>query len=268
MTGAVTVSDATGRLRLANSASLATFGVDSLAELLRIPGSEERILLRHTDGRPVPPVDRPLVRALSGEASRPTHALPSRAGTRCAPADERRPRSRRRGDHRRRCGQTNHQPDRDRPAEGRVLFDGGPRLRTPLTAIKGYVQILAKQLARTEPPSPMVDKSLATLREQSDRMERLINDCSTLRASNRPLRIPLQRLQPRRSDRRISRRGRTCNAATPDLVEDTTGGDLGRWDRDRLAQVFGNLLTNSIKSSPDGGAITVSVSGPARRRTP
>jgi len=33
----------------------------------------------------------------------------------------------------------------------------------------------------------------------------------------------------------------------------------GRWDRDRLSQVFRNLLGNAVKYSPDGGEIEVMV---------
>ena len=263
MTGAVTVSDATGRLRLANSASLATFGVDSLAELLRIPGSEERILLRHTDGRPVAPVDRPLVRALSGEVLQADYTLFHHALGRDV--------------HRR----TSAAPVRDGAGDiiGAVAVEtditslieidrlkdeffsmAAHELRTPLTAIKGYVQILAKQLARTEPPSPMIDKSLATLREQGDRMERLINELLDF------ARVETGQLAFQYSDfnliglieESVAEAARATQRHRIALKTQHTE-IAGRWDRDRLAQVFGNLLTNSIKYSPDGGAITVSV---------
>jgi signal transduction histidine kinase len=41
----------------------------------------------------------------------------------------------------------------------------------------------------------------------------------------------------------------------------------GRWDRDRLRQVFSNLLTNAIKYSPEGGDVVIRVEdlGPAAR---
>jgi two-component system phosphate regulon sensor histidine kinase PhoR len=263
MTGAVTVSDATGRLRLANSASLATFGVDSLSELLRIPGIEERILLRHTDGRPVPPADRPLVRALGGEALHADYTLFHHALGRDV--------------HRR----TSAAPVRDGGGDiiGAVAVEtditslieidrlkdeffsmAAHELRTPLTAIKGYVQILAKQLARPDPTSPMIHKSLATLREQSDRMERLINELLDF------ARVETGQLAFHYSDFNLVALIEEAVAEATRATQrhwislETQRTEItGRWDRDRLAQVFGNLLTNSIKYSPDGGAITVSV---------
>lgn len=263
MTGAVTVSDASGRLRLANSASLATYGVDSLAELMRISGLEERILLRHTDGQPVSPADRPLVRALTGETLQADYTLFHHALGRDV--------------HRR----TSAAPVRDGSGDiiGAVAVEtditslieidrlkdeffsmAAHELRTPLTAIKGYVQILAKQLARTEAPSPMIDKSLTTLREQSDRMERLINDLLDF------ARVETGQLAFRYQDFNLVELIEATVAETARATQrhwitlKTPHAEInGRWDRDRLAQVFANLLTNAVKYSPDGGAITVRI---------
>ncbi|HEX5166178.1 MAG TPA: ATP-binding protein [Thermomicrobiales bacterium] len=269
MTGAVTVCDATGRLRLANSASLATFGVDSLAELMRISGLEERILLRHTDGRPVQPADRPLVRALAGETLQADYTLFHHGTGRDV--------------HRR----TSAAPVRDGAGDiiGAVAVEtditslieidrlkdeffsmAAHELRTPLTAIKGYVQILAKQLARNEAPSPMILKSLTTLREQGERMERLINellDFARVETGQLAFRyrefdlIALLEESVAETARATQRHWITLK--TPHAVIQ------GRWDRDRLAQVFANLLTNAVKYSPDGGAITVAVGWSGRR---
>ncbi|MGH9174611.1 MAG: PAS domain-containing protein, partial [Vicinamibacterales bacterium] len=173
MTDAVTVCDATGRLRLANSASLATYGVDSLTSL-RTSGLDERILLRSTDDQPVPPNERPLIRALAGETLQADYTLFHHGLGRDV--------------HRR----TSAAPVRDGAGEiiGAVAVEtditslieidrlkdeffamAAHELRTPLTAIKGYVQILAKQVARADGPSTVVQKPLTILREQSVRME-------------------------------------------------------------------------------------------------
>jgi len=269
MTGAVTVSDATGRLRLANSASLATFGVDSLAELLRTPGVEDRIHLRHTDGRPVAPEDRPLVRALSGETlqadftlfhhalGRDVHRRTSAAPVRDGAGDI--------------IGAVAVETDITSLIEIDRLKDeffsmAAHELRTPLTAIKGYVQILAKQLARTEPGSPMIEKSLTTLREQSDRMERLINELLDFaRVETGQLAFHFSEFNlVELIEETVTEAARATQRHWITLQTQHARID-GRWDRDRLAQVFSNLLTNAIKYSPDGGPINVSIEWSGQR---
>jgi len=266
MTGAVTVSDSAGRLRLANSSSLATYGVDSLSELMRISGLEERILLRHTDGRTVLPADRPLVRALGGETLQADYTLFHHALGRDV--------------HRR----TSAAPVRDGAGDiiGAVAVEtditslieidrlkdeffamAAHELRTPLTAINGYVQILARQLSRAEAPAPMVIKSLATLREQGDRMERLINELldfariETGQLAFRYLDFDLVAL----IEETVTEAARATQRHWIS-IQTQHAAIHGRWDRDRLAQVFANLLTNAVKYSPDGGAIAVSVEWP------
>ncbi len=266
MTGAVTVSDSVGRLRLANSASLETYGVDSLTELMRISSLEERVQLRHTDGRTVLPVDRPLVRALAGETlqsdytlfhhllGRDVHRRTSAAPVRDGAGDI--------------IGAVAVETDITSLIEIDRLKDeffsmAAHELRTPLTAIKGYVQILAKQLANVEAPSPMILKSLTTLREQGDRMERLINELLDF------ARIETGQLMFRYRDFNIislveESVSEAASASQRHWISLQTDHSeiVGRWDRDRLAQVFGNLLTNAVKYSPNGGAITVSVNWP------
>lgn len=263
MTGAVTVSDAAGRLRLANGASLETYGVESLADLMRISSLEERVQLRHTDGTVVPPADRPLVRALAGETlqsdytlfhhmlGRDVHRRTSAAPVRDGAGDI--------------IGAVAVETDITSLIEIDRLKDeffsmAAHELRTPLTAIKGYVQILAKQLARSEAPSPMILKSLTTLREQGDRMERLINELLDF------ARIETGQLMFRYRDfdlvalveESVAEAARATQRHWITLKTDHEQIN-GRWDRDRLAQVFGNLLTNAVKYSPNGGTITVTV---------
>jgi two-component system, OmpR family, phosphate regulon sensor histidine kinase PhoR len=260
MTDAVTVCDATGRIRLANRASLDTYGVETLAELLRTPAFDERIHLRHTDGQQVQPEARPLARALAGETLQADFTLFHHGMGRDV--------------HRR----TNAAPVRD--ANGAIIgavavetditslievdrlkdefFSmAAHELRTPLTAIKGYLQILSRQLAQADPLST---RALSILREQGDRMERLINELLDV------ARIESGQLEFRYRDvdliallkQLITEFSREAQGHT---IELSTGPDevIGRWDEDRLAQVFSNLLANAVKYSPDGGRIQVSV---------
>jgi signal transduction histidine kinase len=267
MTDAVIVCDAGGQLRLANGASLETYGADSLASLVRMSNIDERIQLRRTDGEDVAPDDRPLGRALTGETvqsdytmfhhelGRDVHRRVSAAPVRDAAGQI--------------IGAVAVETDITSLIEIDRLKDeffsmAAHELRTPLTAIKGYAQILGKQLGKAlstgAESTELMPKALSTIREQSDRMERLINEL-----------LDVARIQ----SGQLELRYRDCDlvALVEQVVAEAAAGaprhtiELrreseridGRWDRDKLAQVFANLLSNAIKYSPDGGRIDVQV---------
>jgi PAS domain S-box-containing protein len=135
-------------------------------------------------------------------------------------------------------------------------------LKTPLTTVKGYSQILGRLLRR-----PTVDTSRLTrladqLQDQLSRFETLIADLLDVS--------------------RIQQRGLELRPEPTDLVEltrmvisrfeypaepeqqhsftiDAPEKLHGIWDPDRLDQVLTNLLSNAVKYSPDGGDIQISI---------
>ncbi|MGE0541064.1 MAG: PAS domain-containing protein [Dehalococcoidia bacterium] len=135
-------------------------------------------------------------------------------------------------------------------------------LRTPLTSIKGWIQLLIRQVNRgTLPPADALVESLSTILSVTDRMNALVDEL-----------VDLGRLE---SGRRLE--------LTPQLVdlvalvrqgvaEHQRGSDQhvirvvvdredvhGEWDAIRLERVFDNLLANAVRYSPEGGNVTVSV---------
>ncbi len=143
-------------------------------------------------------------------------------------------------------------------------------LRTPLTAIKGYTQHLVRRLERrlrqqprggseqAEPPESYDLRSLYIVQSQAEHLERLVSDL-----------LDLSRVQWGRLDLQytpfyladlLAEQVRLAQANTEqhliqlDLqVQDSKVVA----DRQRIAQVVGNILDNAVKYSPQGGQVTV-----------
>lgn len=126
-------------------------------------------------------------------------------------------------------------------------------LTNPLTAIRGYAQIIQDTNTRHS-------RAVNIILRQTERLERLLEDLRA--ASGRNLdSFPLRRGCTDLLD--ILREGiaeayHLSEQHDMALVADVDRVD-GYWDRDRIAQVVGNLLGNAVKYSPDGGRIEVRV---------
>ncbi len=132
-------------------------------------------------------------------------------------------------------------------------------LKTPLTALGGYAQLLRQRMAQIGLADERATRYLAMVEAQTRRMGELVNsllDVSRLDAGQlqlhheacdlaalvRETTVQLGNLSTRH----------TVTVTAPDRL-------LGEWDCDRIEQVIVNLLTNAIRYSPDGGPISVTV---------
>jgi two-component system phosphate regulon sensor histidine kinase PhoR len=132
-------------------------------------------------------------------------------------------------------------------------------LKTPLTALGGYAQMLRQRLVRIDVADERALRYLVALETQTRRMGELVNTLLDMS------RLDAGRLQLRRA---------SCDLAA--LVRETADqlGDLSThhtvaveapaslidvWDADRVEQVVVNLLTNAFRYSPDGGQVTITV---------
>jgi PAS domain S-box-containing protein len=138
-------------------------------------------------------------------------------------------------------------------------------LRTPLSSMRIFVEILRRTAARGLPNPP---ETFAKLEAQIVRMERLVDDLSrSSRLSE--LELSLQSLELGDLVRRVVDlrwRAADVTGARTDRRHTIayTGVDQARWvwaDRLRLEQVFTNLLNNAVKYSPRGGTIQISLDG-------
>jgi signal transduction histidine kinase len=135
-------------------------------------------------------------------------------------------------------------------------------LKTPLTTIKGLAQMLARRLARLEPPAgtPLLE-SLTKIDATATRMTTLINELldKTRIQMGRPLDllptptdlVALAKEAVAEQEHTTSRHRLVVRAEVSHLI--------GQWDASRLYRVLTNLLSNAIKYSPGGGTIELTV---------
>jgi signal transduction histidine kinase len=131
-------------------------------------------------------------------------------------------------------------------------------LKTPLTSLRGYAQLLQREFDKRVPPNPdRVNRAASTIQMQSDKLTRLISqllDISRIQSGKLAIeRRPSDLSQLVRdvvSAARSNLRGHTLEAQVPARVE-------ARVDPLRVEQVLTNLVDNAIKYSPEGGPIEV-----------
>ena len=142
-------------------------------------------------------------------------------------------------------------------------------LRTPLTAVSGFIQVARRRLARAaereevdwKDEARRAAETLELAQRQSRRLGRLVDELLDVS------RLQLGRVELHNTDidviaamRETLERTRLQDPTRVfDLKEDAgTATVLG--DRDRIDQVFENLISNAMKYSPADSPVTVTVS--------
>ena len=135
-------------------------------------------------------------------------------------------------------------------------------LKTPLTTVKGYVQLLGRYINANPTNIDRVNRAIGQLSGQVERFEELVDellDVSRIQGGRIRLsyvECDLSQIVVQVVDRfqqsleESSRHRIVVDAATP---------VIGTWDASRLDQVVSNLISNALKYSPDGGIISMSV---------
>jgi len=144
-------------------------------------------------------------------------------------------------------------------------------LRTPITSIKGLVQLTAQRLRRENLDRARALAGLGQAEAQIDRLVALVNDLldvSRIQGQRLELRpapldlMPLLRGAVDRLQATTAAHTLRLSGPTPAVGETSETSETGAalWidgDARRLDQVLDNLLTNAIKYSVAGGAIDV-----------
>lgn len=130
-------------------------------------------------------------------------------------------------------------------------------LRTPLTVLGGYVETLG-QIENLK--SEELKKHLATMQEQSTRMQRLVDDLLTL--------SKLETAPPRKHEEvvdvpallaSIKEQAGVLSGENRHRITLAAESDLRlRGSREELHSAFGNLVNNAVRYTPAGGRISIS----------
>lgn len=128
-------------------------------------------------------------------------------------------------------------------------------LKTPLTTLKGYIQVLLKRGGHDSEE----ERLFRTINTQSDRMARLIDtlvDVSQIQGGELALRLTRPDLCALANEV-----ARTVQEAAPrhELSVHCDGPVIVEADRDRIRSVLANLLDNAVKYSPHGGPVEITV---------
>jgi PAS domain S-box-containing protein len=132
-------------------------------------------------------------------------------------------------------------------------------VRTPLTAMLGYIELLARETAGAERQQAHVAKLKQTSQHLMGIMQDLL-DMSRLEAGSLPIEPAKGRLGPAIEhaladvEHQVAARGVTLHNAVSGAV-----AELPYWgDAERVRQIVVNLLTNAVKFTERGGHITIS----------
>src|SRR5579883_1385325 len=136
-------------------------------------------------------------------------------------------------------------------------------LKTPLTTIRGMVQLLSRQLGRAEEVQPeRLARTIASLNAATSKMNGLIEEL-----------LDVSRLEST-GTLSLNRDETDLVAVARAVIESYSGGYpehrlefetsseqvIGYWDAARLERAISNLVGNAIKYSPEGGTVWISIS--------
>lgn len=140
-------------------------------------------------------------------------------------------------------------------AQQRFIADVSHELRTPLAAIRGNLEVLLRG-AQEDPD--MLRESLTDIEREVNRLSRMVADLLTLARAEagihperRPVELDRLLLEVYREARHLAQ-GVEVRLGSEDQVQ-----VLG--DADQLKQLLLNLVDNSLKYTPAGGTVTLSL---------
>lgn len=139
-------------------------------------------------------------------------------------------------------------------------------MQSPIAVIRGHAELLLRRLACGDRDGQGLEAEAALIVKHTDRLAELLTslfDVSCLEAG-------LLSLSRSRADLRAIARDVTqaINPVARHAIRLLAEASVpGSWDEGRMRQVLMNLLSNSLKYSPEGSTVTVSVAADAHSAT-
>ncbi|MEO7022412.1 MAG: HAMP domain-containing sensor histidine kinase [Ktedonobacteraceae bacterium] len=159
--------------------------------------------------------------------------------------------------------QSNLQLEQADRVKDQFLSMASHELRTPITSIHGYLQLLIRRLKKQSAQIPemlLVQDSLVKVDQQTKRLTILVNDLldiNSLRSGKMPLRLAPCDLSQLCCEIVTDQKALTSRVIDLQLPPDPIVLHI---DETRLSQVMNNLVTNAIKYSPAHAVVQVEVS--------
>ena len=127
-------------------------------------------------------------------------------------------------------------------------------LRTPLTVVNGFLETLID--AQLEDGTGR-QHHLQLMHEQAQRMHRLVEDLLTLsRLESRETLVSDEVVDVRQLVREVADEARALSLGRHQIDVDLTPGFV-RGSREELRSAFGNIVSNAVRYTPDGGSISL-----------
>jgi two-component system, OmpR family, sensor kinase len=138
------------------------------------------------------------------------------------------------------------------------IRDAGHELRTPITVIRGHLELLA---AGQEDPAERAE-TIAVVTDELDRMSRFVADLMLLARAERPDFLEYETVDVDELTRELLAKAQSL--ATREWTLEETGRGRIVADRQRLTQAVMNLADNAAHHTDEGGPIAIGTSVNAR----
>jgi signal transduction histidine kinase len=138
----------------------------------------------------------------------------------------------------------------------RLTADVAHELRTPIANLQGHLEAMIDGVWQAD------TERLVSCHEETVRLTGIVKDLETLaRYDSEKPRLDLEELDIsaclsktlKTFDSEFARKNITLNPRLPELTV--------RADRDKLARIFTNIISNALKYTPEGGRVEVTVTG-------
>lgn len=127
-------------------------------------------------------------------------------------------------------------------------------LRTPLTVVNGFMELL---LDNGQTDEATRQRHLRLMHEQAQRMSRLVEDLLTLsRLESSESSLVEEAVDVQLLIREVADEARALSGGRH-RIETKPNRGLLRGNREELRSAFGNLVSNAIRYTPEGGSITL-----------